>query len=99
MDTSLQRIQFDKLGQATGVSGKWWRRRLPLLLAAGLVTRRGKYWFGSPTALIGWIGADQCVVDAVRSHDLDRARLLVEGVAEETRDPDLLTAASILRTC
>lgn len=43
--------------------------------------------------------ADQCVVDGSRILQFDRARVLVECVAEETRDPDLLTAASILRTC
>jgi DNA-binding Lrp family transcriptional regulator len=99
MESHVQRIQFDKLGEAVGVSGKWWRRRLPQLKAAGLVTRRGKYWFGSPSALIAWVGADQGVVHASRGHEIDRARVLVEGVAEETRDPDLVAAAAILRTC
>ena len=99
MESSVQRIEFAKLGAAVGVSSKWWRRRLPQLQAAGLVTRRGKYWFGRPAAIIGWIGADQAVVEASRTNEHERARVLVEGVAEETRDPDLLTAASILRTC
>jgi hypothetical protein len=48
----------------------------------------GRSWAGWPALLGALLGT--------RSWS---ARVLVEGVAEETRDADLITAASILRTC
>ncbi|WP_428262805.1 hypothetical protein [Haliangium sp.] len=93
----IERIRVDDLVERfPGTTLTWWRSTLRKLAAEGRVRRHGKFFFADIDELEKWLAGGAKLGKVERYAEL-RARLarvtvLVEGVAEETRDPDLVQA-------
>lgn len=45
------------LGERYGNNERWWRERLPELIAAGVVAKVGRSFFGIPSEIDAWLAA------------------------------------------
>ncbi|WP_428262810.1 hypothetical protein [Haliangium sp.] len=94
---AIERVRADELAKRfPGTTVTWWRNNLSKLAAEGAVRRHGKFFFADMAELEGWLAGGAKLGKIERYTELRtriaRAMTLVEGVAEETHDRDLVQA-------
>ncbi len=82
-----QRLTPESLAAARGLTPRWWRRRLPRMLADGAVVKHGRFIFGSLATVDAWIRGDRTVEHEIA--DTDVAGLIGAADAVLKRFDDL----------
>ncbi len=57
-DTQLQRLTPKTLSQRFGATERWWQRYLPHLKKKGIVSKKGKLFFGSYQTITKWLASN-----------------------------------------